>query len=72
MNRRSYLLVAALMVASAILGGLIAAHATQQPAIVIAQEFRLVDEMGDLKGRMYVDIDGKGQLELLPAGRHLK
>ena len=39
--------------------------------VVIAQEFRLVDENGQVKGRLYVDDKGHGQLEIHPFARSL-
>ena len=37
--------------------------------LVVAQEFRLVDGAGNLRGRLFVDEKGRGQLELLPVAR---
>ena len=37
--------------------------------VIIAREFRLVDERGQIRGRLYVDKKGHGQLDLLPMAR---
>jgi hypothetical protein len=37
--------------------------------LVVAQEFHLVDSAGNLRGRLFVDEKGHGQLELLPVAR---
>ena len=34
--------------------------------LVVAQEFHLVDKAGNLRGRLFVNEKGRGQLELLP------
>ena len=71
MTRRSYLLVVALMLASGLVGG-IAARTIPVTRTIVAEEFRLVDGEGKLRGRLYVDAEGRGQVELLPGARRLK
>jgi len=69
-KRRNLLLIVALMVGSGFIGGMVA-HATQLTRTLVAEEFRLVDQDGNLCGRLYVDDEGRGQIELLPQGRKL-
>ena len=40
--------------------------------VVVAQEFVLMDENGQICGRLYVDSNGRGQLDLHPMARKVR
>ena len=77
MKQRDYWFLVVLVVLSGLIGGavsnwlFVSQDVSVQMArpVVVAEEFRLVDKDGNLRGRLYVDEQGRGQLDLVPGSR---